>query len=627
MKSTSLLIRTLLASICCLPFFLIFLGIPISLGLQAVLATFIQFFCGWPFYVQAWKGLKKLSMNEDALIVIGISGAYLFGFYLLWIEPKNKMHFEMSSVLTTCILFGRWLRVQLVHRAENGMNTYLSMQPRIARVKREDTFIQIPIEKMELGDQFCVESGERIPADGEIIEGASVVDESLFSRERISVEKQKGNFVFAGTINEHGTFTAIVQKIGKNTALGQMIYFVEEATKTEVSFDRFPKVISSYFIPAVFIFAALTGVGWWFFANNLQQGSLSALSLLIIVSPYALANAVSLVMKVTCGKAAKMGILIKHADGLEKAAKIKRLVFDKDNTITEAALKVEKVELNEEYYFPIVNTLCKHSEHPASKSILEFLKNKSFISLRMLALRPTAARGVSGHFDGRNYYLGSLSFLEEHNIQGEVFREAIAKESGMIVGVATEKLALGYFVLSEQTRPESKTVIEKIKKMGIETVLLTEKRLDVAKKVADELDVDFYEAQVLPQQKAYYVENARIEGELIGMIGDGIKDKEALTAADIGFAIRSGTELDMEAAAFGLMNPHIKSAWQAIVLSKTTCKKMKQNLFFVLAYHAIAIPLAVLGLLNPFIATLIGIGGSLVILTNALFLFKNGIGD
>ncbi len=430
-----LLTRTVVAIVCSFPLLLHMFGLKIPLGIQGILATIVQFFSGWPFYVGAICGLKKKSANMDTLVALGTTAAYLFSFYTIFIDPTRGLYFETSSVLITFILIGRMMEEKSKEKAASGMHALLEMQPDIARVKRRDSFIDIPAEDVQVGDLFMTRPGERIAVDGEVVEGVSAVDESMLTGESLVIEKEPGDLVFAATVNQHGNVIAKATKVGKDTALSRIIALVENARKTKAPIERLADTVSGIFVPFVLIISLLTWILWILIEKNGIEGLISAVAVLVVACPCALGLATPIVILVACSRAAHMGIFIKNAAAIEKAQKIKTLVIDKTNTVTEGTLNVEKAEINEDY-FPIVKTLAEYSEHPASQAILKFLEQKNIPSLpAMSAFRAIPGRGVSGYFDDRNYFLGSPKLLEERDVSITRLHEPSREESGMIVAL------------------------------------------------------------------------------------------------------------------------------------------------------------------------------------------------
>lgn len=616
-----LLVRTIVAAVCSFPLLLHMFGVGISLPIQAVLATIVQFFSGYPFYQGTISGLKRRSVGMDTLVALGTSAAYLFSFYTIFADPSRGIYFETSSLLITFILFGRVMEYRSSKKAESGMKALLDMQPDLAHIKRDGEYVDVSAKEVRGEDVFMVRPGERVPVDGEIVEGQSAVDESMLTGESLVLEKNSGDEVFAGTINQHGTLVAKATRVGEATALSRIIRLVEDAKNSKAPIERLADKVSSVFVPCVLLVSLLTLILWGIIAHNFSEGVISAVSVLVIACPCALGLATPIVILVACSRAALMGIFIKNAAAVETAQKISVLLVDKTNTVTEGVLSVEKMELDEKY-IPIVKALSLHSEHPASMAIATSFEGQEIHNVNMLAFRATPGRGVRGYFDDRPYFLGSPAYLEESRIPIDRLNEPLEKELGMIVGFGTEKLLLGYFVLSDTIREGSDEAVDALKNLGIQTVMLTGDRYKVAQRVAGELHFDAFEAEVLPEDKAAYVKRAKEEGKTVGMVGDGVNDAPALALADVGFAIASGTDVAMESASVGLMHSHLSSVADTILLSKAAYKKIVQNLIFAFGYNTLGIPLAAFGLLNPILAGVAMALSSISVVLNALHLNK-----
>jgi len=614
-------IRTIVGACCSFPLLLHMFGVPISLPIQAVLATIVQFFSGYPFYVGTISGLKRRAVGMDTLVALGTSAAYLFSFYTIFANPSRGIYFETSSLLITFILFGRVMENRSRKRAESGMKALLDMQPDLAHIKRDGEVVDISAKDVHLEDVFLVRPGERVPVDGEVIEGQSAVDESMLTGESLVVEKNLGDEVFSGTINQHGTLVAKTTRVGEETALSRIIRLVENAKNSKAPVERLADKVSSVFVPIVLAVSLLTLILWVTIAHNFGEGVISAVAVLVIACPCALGLATPIVILVACGRAALMGIFIKNATAIETAQKISVLLVDKTNTVTEGVLSIEKMNLDEKY-IPIVKALSLHSEHPASIAIAVSLEGREIRDVEMLAFRSTPGKGVRGYFDNRPYYLGSPAYLEESSIPIDRLSEPLEKELGMIVGFGTERLLLGYFVLSDTIREGSAEAVEALKKLGIQTIMLTGDRYKVAQKVASELHFDAFEAEVLPEDKAAKVQKEKEAKKIVGMVGDGVNDAPALALADVGFAIASGTDVAMESASVGLMHSHLSSVADTILLSKAAYKKIVQNLVFAFGYNSLGIPLAAFGLLNPIFAGIAMALSSISVVLNALHLSK-----
>lgn len=596
-------------------------GVKVSLPIQAILATIVQFFSGYPFYEGALMGIKKRTANMHTLVALGTTAAYLFSFYSIFADPTRGVYFETSSLLITFILIGRMLEDHSKEKAHGGMKALLDMQPNTARVKRRGEYVEVAASEVKMEDIFMVRPGERVPVDGEVVEGESAVDESMLTGESLVVEKSPGDGVFSGTINQHGNLIAKATQVGGKTALSRIIRLVQEAQKTKAPIERLADKVSAIFVPSVLAVSVLTLLLWIFIGNNPTEGIISAVAVLVIACPCALGLATPIVILVACSRAASMGIFIKNAAAIEITQKMKTLLVDKTGTVTEGSLSVEKIVLDAKY-LPIVRELSLQSEHPASQAIADALESHDLPPVHLLAFRSTPGRGINAYFDNRPYFLGSPAYLKESHIPIEKLSAPLEKEAGMIVGFGTERFLLGYFVLSDTIKEGSGEAIGALKKLGIETFMLTGDRYKVAQKVAEELEFDRFKAEILPEEKAAQVKKAKEKGKIVGMVGDGVNDAPALAVADVGFAIASGTDVAMESAAVGLMHSHLSSVVDTILLSKASYKKIVQNLIFAFGYNTLGIPLAAMGFLNPVLAGIAMALSSISVVLNAIHLSK-----
>lgn len=613
-----LIVRAAFAAVFSIPLILHMFGLAVPVLLQGILATAVQFFSGWPFYKGTFRGLKNLSVGMDALVALGTSAAYFFSLYVALVEPSRGLYFETSSVLIAFILIGRVMEQRATEKARGGMKALLSLQPRMSWVKEGEDWKEIPTVEVTLDTLFRVRPGERVPVDGLVVEGATAVDESMLTGESLVVEKQVDSPIFAGTINKHGAIVAKATKVGEETALGHIIRLVREAQSSKAPIERLADKISGIFVPFVLVVALLTWILWWTIGGMPREGIINAVAVLVIACPCALGLATPIVIVVACAKGAEMGILIKDAAAIEKAQNINRLLVDKTKTVTEGVLHLENIALDPRF-LPIAKALAEASEHPASGAIAEALRQKQIVSLPMQKFLSVPGRGVQAEFGDEIYFLGSTTYLTE---QGMRLEEAFEEETGMVVALGSNGALLGYFTLSDEIKEGSREAVLELKKRGIEVILLTGDREKVAEKVANALEVDAYEARVLPGEKGDRVQDAKAAGKIVGMVGDGVNDAPALAAADVGFAIGAGTDVAMESASVGLMRSHIQGVVQMVDLAKATFKKVKQNLVFAFGYNILGIPLAALGFLNPIIAGVAMALSSISVVLNAIALQK-----
>lgn len=606
-------VATVFSSLLLLPI----LGVKIGLGLQAGMATVVQFFCAMPLYKEILKKKIEWKKNEHLPIIFGITLAYIYDFFCIYTHPTNAIHFETSCFLITFILIGKIIQEKLKEKAENDLRTFCKLQSKTIRVKIKDEFVSIPVEEASKGDLFEVLPGEIIPADGQIMEGSSVVNEFMLTGEEMTVEKIPGSLVFAGTTNKHAPFIAHVTNVGASTAISRIISMIKTASKTSTSIGQGLKKISSYFAFAIMISSLLTWLIWWGFFGSQIEGIKYAISVLVIASPWIIENAISIVLLVACSKASRYGIFIKEGSAIEKTQKMEEIFVEKKHIVTEGVLNLEKYDVDEKY-FPILSNLAKNFNHPASEAMLEVIHQTEIPFLpSMLSFRDTHPEGVSGHFDGRRYFLGSPQYLEQQKIAVDSLQTSSYQENGQVLALATEKIALGYFVFSDQIKEGTEKALKNLKELGVKTILLTDDRRPFAKQLADGLGFDAYEAEVSSQDKDDILQKAKNEKKVVGMIGDGVDDSTALALADIGFATSKGVDVVMESAQIGLMLSHLKVVTECIKLSKTAYKKMRQNKFFAISFNCAGILLASIGYLHPILAGAMGALSTSIIILNA----------
>lgn len=582
---------------------------------QLILATLVQFGGGYTFYSSMFRGLKSFSANMDTLVALGTSAAYFYSLFAFFFQFSNHLYFETSTVLIALILLGRFFEHRATEKTRGGMKALLKMQSKEAMVKVNGEIKTLPIDQVQKGDKILVRPGDKIPVDGEIVSGKTHIDESMLSGESLPVRKNVGDRALAGTINGEGSLEIITTRLGKETSLGNIIRMVEEAQNSKAPIQRIADKISGIFVPIVLFIALVTFFVWGLIVGEWKEGLLSGIAVLVIACPCALGLAVPTVIMVACGVGARNGILIKDAAGLEKANKITAFIIDKTGTVTEGKLSVKKFqsEIDEEEFLNIAASLAIHSDHPVSKGIASLRTGREILDFKLYS-----GKGISGIYDGKKVFLGSLSFFEEEKLDLGKFRELTSKESEILTFIGVEKRCVGFFILSDQIKEDSKRSIKKLHDWGKKVYLISGDRKEVVEAVGREIGVDRFFAQVLPENKVDHVKKLKEEGEIVGMVGDGINDAPALAFSDVGFAVAEGTDVAMESATIGLMRSHLTNLLMALDLSKITVHKIRQNLFFALIYNCLGIPLAALGLLNPMIAGTAMALSSISVVANAL---------
>ncbi len=590
--------------------------------LQLIIATIVQFGAGYSFYLATYRGLKRVSANMDTLVALGTSAAYFYSLFATIFGFSEHLYFETSVVLIALILLGRYFEHRSRQNAKGGMKALLQMQANNARVKKGGNVQEIPIDQVLKGDIVLVRPGERIPVDGEILGGSSHIDESMLTGESLPIHKEKGELAFAGTVNGEGAFEIKATRLGRETSLGNIIRLVEEAQGSKAPIEKLADSVSGIFVPIVLGLAVMTFFIWGLGVGNWTEGLLSGIAVLVIACPCALGLAVPTVIMVACAEGAKEGVLVKNAEGLEQANKVDTLIVDKTGTVTEGKLSVSAIhsDISEEEFLKRGIALSCHSDHPTSKAITKYKQDQKFEAVTNF--KSHSGKGLSGELHGKKVFLGSLMFLQEQEIDIGKFQEEIEKEIGIIVALGEEKKCIGYFLLSDQIKKDTKGGVSALRALGKKIYLLSGDRKAVVEEVAKNIGVDGFFAEVLPEEKANHVKELQKKKLVVGMVGDGVNDAVALATADVGFAVAEGTDVAMESATIGLMRSNLSNLLTALQLSRKTFIKIRQNLFFAFFYNCIGIPLAAFGLLSPMIAGAAMALSSVSVVLNSLTLRK-----
>ncbi len=610
--------RFIVAAVFSFPLLLQMFFFPIPGIYQAVLATIVQFGSGWRFYKSSFYSLKQLSANMDVLIAMGTTAAYGLSLAVLVGDLKAHLYFESSAMIITLVLFGQWLEALSKGRASNAIQKLLALQPKVARVKRDGEWTQVPVKDIEVGDLVRVRPGESIPVDGEVVSGESFVNESMLTGESYPISKKEGDLLYAATQNTNGSLEFKTTKIGSETALAGIIRMVEQAQNSRAPIQRLADQVSEVFVPSVVGISVLTFLIWYFLGSSWSESMINSVSVLVIACPCALGLATPTVIMVASGLGAKKGMLFRDATALELAQKIKTLVFDKTGTLTEGKPQVtDVIGKDREYLLDVAYALEQYSEHPIADAITSYVKKTT---LSASGFRAIAGKGVTAEIEGKRYFLGSLSYAKECGI--DICVEADGKT---IVVVWKEGELLGSIAIQDELKEHSVQAVAQIKEMGIHPVMLTGDHVKTAEMIAKQSGIEEFYGDVLPEHKAEKV-NALSKGDdVVGMVGDGINDAPALASADVGIAIGAGSDVAIEAADLTLIRDDLRLVPEAIRLSKATFRKIRQNLFFAFIYNIIGIPLAACGLLNPMVAAFAMSLSSVSVVTNALLLRRHYI--
>ncbi len=597
---------------------------------QLALATPIQFVAGAQFYRDAYYALKNKSANMSVLVVLGTSAAYFFSLAVtFWGEQLGLMHvyYETSGIIITLIILGKLLEAIAKGKTSEAIRKLMGMQAKAARVMREGKEQEIPIEEVRMGELIIVRPGEKIPVDGVIIEGYSSIDESLLTGESIPVDKTVGDEVIGATINKYGTFKFEATKIGKDTALAQIIKVVEEAQGSKAPIQRMADIISSYFVPAVIGIAVLTFLVWYFVAEpgDFNRALINFTAVLVIACPCALGLATPTSIMVGTGKGAENGILFKGGEHLENAHQIDTVVLDKTGTITRGQPEVTDIvnltELEEKEILYFAATAEKGSEHPLGQAIVKYGEEilGEVASAEEFAAIP--GRGIAARIKGKSVLLGTRKMMQEKKIvvkeiEGQMSEMEDLGKTVMLMSLDGEIAAI--IAVADTVKENSEEAVKELQRMGMEVIMITGDNKRTAQAVARQVGIDRVLAEVLPEDKAEEIKKLKAKGKKVAMVGDGINDAPALAIADVGIAIGTGADVAMEAADITLMGGDLLGIPASIALSRATMKNIKQNLFWALIYNTLGLPIAAFGLLNPVIAGGAMAFSSVSVVTNAL---------
>ena len=614
-------------------------------GVAGLATLFVLIYSGGHFFTGAWKSFQSHNANMDTLIALGTGTAWLYSMTITLFPhtvPSLAQHayFEAAVIIIGLINFGSALEMRARGKTSEAIKRLIGLQPKTARVVRDGQEIDVPIEDVGLDETLRVRPGERIAVDGVIIEGRSNVDESMLTGEPMPVNKTAGDEVSAGTINTQGTFLFQAKRIGADTALAQIIDMVRQAQSSKPAIGRLVDKVAAIFVPVVLIIAVLTFLIWFNFGGDMHLGFavVTTMTVLIIACPCALGLATPISIMVAVGKAAESGILIRNGEALQQAGHLTTVVLDKTGTITEGHPKVTDVVpakgFNRDQVLQWAASLEAGSEHPLASAILLAANEASLDTLNIESFSAVAGHGVHAILDGKAVFFGNAKLMQENQIKIESYEEqatALAKLGRTPMYLAYDQKLAGIVAVADPIKEDSKSAIQGLKKLGIKVVMLTGDNRATAQAVAQQVDVDEFIAEVLPQEKDKKVAELQSNGATVAMVGDGINDAPALARADVGFAIGSGTDVAIESADITLMRGSLHGVVDAIAISRATLRNIKQNLFGAFIYNTLGIPVAagilypVFGiLLNPMIAGAAMAMSSVTVVSNAnrLRLFK-----
>ncbi|MBC7954930.1 MAG: copper-translocating P-type ATPase [Cytophagales bacterium] len=607
--------------------------------LQLALATPVQFWLGARFYRAAWKAVKAGAGNMDLLVALGTSAGYGLSLYLLVVNGAHAAHsghlyFEASAVVITLVLLGKWLETRAKRQTTEAIRALNALRPDVARVRREGVDSDVPIAQVRLGDVVVVRPGERIAVDGEVVEGASQVDESLITGESLPVVKQLGDAVTGGSVNAEGLLLVRTRAIGSESTLSRIVRLVESAQAKKAPIQRLVDKVSAVFVPVVIGIALLTLVGWGMATANWEQALLNAVAVLVIACPCALGLATPTAVMAGTGVAARHGILIKDAEALETAHAVKVVAFDKTGTLTEGKPELvacEPAQGNRATLLADAAAIQANSEHPLAKALTAAAQREQVRVPVAAQVRAVAGRGMVATVGGRELHLGSTRYMDELKVDWRpmaALAQALQDQGRTVSWLAdltAQPRLLGLFGFGDTLKASAAHAVRQLRSQGIRTVMLTGDNRGSAEAVGRELELDEIRAEVLPEDKAAIVAQLKQSlgaGERVAMVGDGINDAPALAAADVGIAMSTGTDVAMHAAGITLMRGNPALVADAIDISRRTYRKIRQNLFWAFVYNVVGIPLAAFGLLNPVIAGAAMAFSSVSVVTNALMLSR-----
>ncbi len=598
--------------------------------IQLALATPVQFWIGWRFYRGAYYALRAKSANMDVLVALGTTMAYLLSLAVTVLDWHHQhVYFEASTAVITLILAGKVLESRAKKKTSEALEGLVRLQPKTASVERNGKIEEIEIRNVVVGDIIIVKNAEAIPIDGIVIAGASSVDESMLTGESIPVAKAVGDKVFAATLNHDGSLRVQATGVGSRTQLAQIIKIVSMAQGSKAPIQKLADKISGVFVPTVVAISLLTFFGTWLVSGSLTSAFVAAVSVLVIACPCSLGLATPTAVVVGVGKAAHAGILFRDAKALEIAEKIDVLVLDKTGTISEGKPVVSDVKLSEHFTFDkvmqIAMSLEQGSSHPLARAIMDEGNKNQIQPIKLTSFNASVGLGVQGELDGETYKLGKPGWIENTISINNNLLETMEAYGQTVVVLANTKEVLAYFAIADKVRETSKNAVQQILAQGIRVVMLTGDNEGTAKAIAQEVGISEFKHSVKPSDKANFIVALKRKKLTVAMVGDGINDAPALAMADVSFSMSSGTDIAVETADVTLMKNDLMAVSSAIVLSKMTLRKIRQNLFFAFFYNVLGIPLAALGMLNPVIAGGAMALSSVSVVTNSLMLKRTKI--
>lgn len=599
--------------------------------IQLILATPVQFIIGKQFYVGAYKALRNGSANMDVLVVMGTSAAYFYSLYQAIVTAGTHhgphLYFETSAVLITLILLGKLFEARAKGRSSEAIKKLMGLQAKTAIVERDGVEKEVPLEEVVISDTILVKPGEKIPVDGEVVEGTTAVDESMLTGESLPVDKKAGDALYGSTINKNGFIKMTATKVGRDTALAQIIKVVEDAQGSKAPIQRMADQISGIFVPIVVGIAILTFLVWiiWVQPGEFTPALEVLIAILVIACPCALGLATPTSIMAGSGRAAEFGILFKGGEHLEQTQSIDTVVVDKTGTVTHGKPVLTDVILAdgqyEDKFLSMIGAAEKQSEHPLAEAIVQGIQEKGIELGDVQFFEAIPGYGVQATVSGQGVVIGTRKLMQQYGINIQSVLPAMEElerngKTAMLAGINGQYA--GVVAVADTIKDTSREAVRRLQEMGIKVIMMTGDNERTAQAIAKEVGVDAVIAEVLPEGKAEEVKKLQQQGKKVAMVGDGINDAPALATADIGMAIGTGTDVAMEAADITLIRGDLNSIADAILMSRKTMRNIKQNLFWAFAYNTIGIPIAAIGLLAPWVAGAAMAFSSVSVVLNAL---------